>query len=413
MITRATLFRRLLICLVVVLVALSGTLGARGASAGAATAPVATTFTATLSGTQITATLTAADGSVPAGLPVLFFFQPAGAGASSVSGSVTDANGQVSVSEGYPDFGTTYWYSWPGDSNYDASTSNSVHVSAPVATRLFVSSGLSGATVSGTVISTLHGFTKPGLTVQLYAGASAPTALVGSSVTNDAGRGSGSRPPLTTRTSIQGVIVSDQENTGSASNTGTVKVSTKTTMGLVTSGGRVTVHGAVTDGNGTARSGLHVRLVVGPPGTSNVRDLSAVTSDAHGHYSYTGSACTTACVYQAITQEDATYLSSWARTGTVKAPTRLALTAQRGRPDQLTITLTHAANNAPIANQKVTVYYHYAGRSSWVRQTVATTNRYGRASVPEQPRRGCYFTTRYYGASTVAPAASTNVYLAY
>jgi hypothetical protein len=351
---------------------------------------------------------------VPAGLPVLFYFQSAdGGGASSVSGSVTDANGQVNINEGYPDFGTTYWYSWPGDRTYAASASNTVHVSAPVTTRLFVSSGLSGATVLGTVISSLHGFTKPGMTVQLYAGASAPTALVGSSVTNGVGSWSVSLPPITTRTIVQAVIVSDEENTGSTSNATTVLVSTKTTIGVAVSGGKVTAHGAVTDGKGIGRSGLHVRVVVGPPGSSSVRDLATVATDAQGHYSYTSSACTTACVYQAITQQDAIYLSSWASTGTVKAPTRLALTAQRGQPDHLTITRTHAANNTPIANQKVTVYYHYAGRTTWVRQTVVTTNRYGRASVREQPRRGCYFTTRYTGTSTLAPAASTNVYLPY
>lgn len=374
--------------------------------------PVATTFTATLSGSQITATLTAADGTIPAGELVFLSFRQAGdVGATRVNADVADANGQVRFGVGSPDIGTTYWFDAPGDDHYAGATSNSVHVSATVMTRLFVSSDLSGVTVSG-IVRSLHDYRQAGTTVRVYAGASTPTQLVGSSLTDDLGGWSVTLPPISRPTTFQARSVSNPETNSSVSNLVTMPVSTRTSIEVTVSGGHISVHGAVTDGLGAGQAGEHMRILA-RPAISTFHDVALVTTDAHGQYSYTTAACVTACAYEAAVVQDAAHVTSWAISGTITAPTKLTLSAHTGRPDHVTATLTYAATDTAVVGQGVTVYYHYAGHSPWTSQHVATTDRYGRVTLPEQPRRGCYFTARYAGTPTIAAAASANSYLSY
>ncbi len=172
------------------------------------------------------------------------------------------------------------------------------------------------------------------------------------------------------------------------------------------------MHGAVTDGLGAGQPGEHIRILGGPP-TSSFHDLGLVTTNSQGQYSYTAAACVTACAYEAVVLQDPAHDTSWAISGTVTAPSTLTLSTQLGRPDHITATLTYAATTTVIAGQGVTVYYHYTGHGAWTKQRVATTDRYGRVTLSEQPRRGCYFTARYAGTSTIAAAASADSYLSY
>lgn len=403
---------RALVRAAVAITAISGMTLVGAGAARADSTTVATAFTATLSGTQLTATLTAADGTTPAGEPVFASFRVDGdVGATRTNAADTDAHGQVRVSVLSPDVGFTYWSDTPGDALYAASTSNSIHVNASVATRLWVTSTLSGVTVSGTV-SSPHNYHQAGTTVQVYAGPTGPSTLAGSSVTNVLGRWSVSLPPISTPTTFQAQSMGNPETDPSTSNRVTVSVPTQTTIHVAVTAGRISVHGAVTDGLGVGQPGESIRILGGPP-KSNFRDLGLVTTTAQGQYSFTGPACATACVYEAVALQDATHDTSWAISGTVTAPTHLALSAQPGRPDHITAALTYAATATATVGQGVTLYYHYTGQSTWTEQHRATTDRYGRITFAEQPRRGCYFTARYAGTSAIAAAASANSYLSF
>ncbi len=66
--------------------------------------------------------------------------------------------------------------------------------------------------------------------MEVYAGPTGPTRLVGSSVTDALGGWSVSLPPITTPTTFQAQSVSNPETNASTSNLVTVAVSTHTTI---------------------------------------------------------------------------------------------------------------------------------------------------------------------------------------
>jgi hypothetical protein len=392
------------------LVALFGAiLVGAGTAARADSSLIPTTLAVGLTGTTMTVTLTAADGSVPVGVPIGMIFSNDGFSTDVGVGPVTDANGQYILNDGYPDYGTMYTFYTPGDEVFAPATSNAVHISAPVTTSVGVLSNIDGATVSGQVTS-LHGYAKPGMTVELYAVTRADATLVGTETTDTAGGWTVPLPTLVTPTSYHAVVLADAEDTGSDKTVGTVAVPTRTTIAVADSGGTVKVHGAVVNGLGTGLAGVPVQIDAGSSGSA-VRTLRTVTTNIKGQYIYAGRACTTVCFYEAVALGNADRDESWLVGNTMKAPTNLALSVRRGATDRIRVSLTHAADGSAIANQKVAIYYRYAGRKTWIKQLVVTADQLGRAVVSEHRGRARHLQARFEGNSALSGSASKTAYL--
>jgi hypothetical protein len=190
----------------------------------------------------------------------------------------------------------------------------------------------------------------------------------------------------------------------------TVTLSAPATLAV---GAVATVTGTVTDGSQPVRT--TATWYSAPAGsTAWVRIAGPAPTSVAGATSISvapSASATYRLVVSAPAASTWTATPAMATVTVVRKPTILSMSVTSGRPDVLRTTLVSGTTRLP--GYSVSLYYHYAGTSTWVLLRRYTTDSTARIAVAVQPKRYAYYLWRFSGSTVYAPVSSGQAVVTY